>query len=182
MQLEQTDVGWAESACRALVPLQISIEDLGRAILADIEEGDQARDRADQVRSLADEKYMSAGLRLIEVRNRVRDFSGFLRDHCGGFSRSRAYELIAFAEGKGDKVRANARARDRRRRENAAGVRGSRTRGVSVKKPEPAKTEAQRALAEFKYAVDTWFTRMDDATKGEAVAYAIGKGKERCHE
>ena len=47
-------------------------------------------------------------------------------------SRSRAYELIAVAKGKGKEVRSEAGVRDQRRREKATAVRGSRTRGVSV--------------------------------------------------
>jgi hypothetical protein len=121
--------------------------------------------------------YRAAGLQLIEARSRVADFSAFLRDHCNGLSRGRAYELIAIAEGKGNDVRSKARARDRRRREKAAGVRGSRTRRVSVRKPEPAKTEAQKALAEFKVAVDIWFGKMDDVTRRDAVDYAIEKAR-----
>jgi hypothetical protein len=65
-----------------------------------------------------------------------------------------------------------------RRREKAIGVHGSRTRRLSVKKPEPGKTETQKALTEFRYAVDTWFARMDDATKRHAIAYAMSKGTE----
>jgi hypothetical protein len=53
------------------------------------------------------------------------------------------------------------------------------TRRVSVRKPEPTKTEAQKAFAEFKIAVDIWFARMDDATRRDAVVYAVAKGKER---
>jgi hypothetical protein len=38
-------------------------------------------------------------------------------------------------------------------------------------------SQAQRALSEFKYAVDHWLSQMDDDTKREAVEYAIAKSK-----
>jgi hypothetical protein len=169
MLLEQTNAVYTGPTLPALVA--VPIEELGRGIVARVSLGDRAKDRAEHM-------YRSAGLQLIEARSRVNDFSAFLRDHCPDLSRSRAYELIAIAEGKGDEVRSKARGRDRRRREKAAGVRGSRTRGVSVRKPEPAEPEAQKALAEFKVAVDIWFAKMDEANRRDAVAYAISRGRE----
>ena len=146
----------------------VELETLGRDIVARIATGDAAKDRADQY-------YVSAGLQLIDARSRVPDFTAFLRDHCCGLSRSRAYELIAIAEGKAEEVRSKNRTRDRRRRENMFRVRGSRTRGLSVKRPQPPMSQAQRALAEFRVAVDIWFAKMDDGAKREAVAYVIAK-------
>jgi hypothetical protein len=47
-------------------------------------------------------------------------------------------------------------------------------------KPEgEPKSQKQRALVEFKYAVDHWLPHMDDDTKREAVEYAIAKSKAR---
>ena len=143
---------------------------LGWEIAARVEAGDKARGRADQM-------YVSAGILLIEARSRVPDFSAFLHDHCNGLSRSRAYELIKIAEGKPEEVRSKNRARDRRRREKAARVRGSRTRGLSGKQPQPPKSQAQKALAEFKIAVDIWFAKMDDGAKREAVDYVTTKAR-----
>src|SRR5215472_3248827 len=74
------------------------IEMLGKEILARIEAGEKAK-------SKSDEHFKSAGLQLIEAKRRVSDFSAFLREHCNGLSRSRAYELIAIGEGKIDEVR-----------------------------------------------------------------------------
>jgi hypothetical protein len=93
----------------------VTLETLGRDIVARIEAGDKSTDRADQL-------YKSAGLQLIEARSGVPDFSAFLRDHCNGLSRSRAYELIAIADGKAEEVRSKNRSRDRRRRKKAACV------------------------------------------------------------
>lgn len=150
------------------------LERLGREIVARIEAGDKAKDRADQM-------YKSAGLQLIEARNRVPDFSAFLRDHCDGLGRSRAYELIAIADGRRttEETRARSRTRAQRSRANKATASAtSRTRGVSTKKPQPPKTKSQWALAEFKVAVNIYFAKMDEKTKREAIAYAISKGKE----
>lgn len=147
-----------------------TLETLGQEIMARIEAGDTAKDRADHL-------HKSAGLQLIEARNRVPDFTAFLREHCNGLSRSRAYELIDIAEGKAEEVRSKNRMRDRRRREKAVNVREPRTRSVSVAKPQPPKSQAQKALAEFKVAVNIWFAKMDDDAKQEAVNYAIEKGQ-----
>ena len=115
--------------------------------------------------------YVSAGILLIEAKSSVPDFSAFLRDHCNGLSRSRAYELIKIAEGKAEDVRSKNRTRDRRRREKVARVREPRTRSLSAKPPQPPKSQAQKALAQFKIAVDIWFAKMDDDAKREAVDY-----------
>jgi hypothetical protein len=160
------DEATAQLSSQGGVP--VPLEALGREIVARIEAGDKARSRADDM-------YKSAGLQLMEARGRVPDFSVFLRDHCDGLSRSRAYELIAIAEGKADEVRSKNRTRDRRRREKAARVREPRTQGVATKKPQPPKSKAQWALAEFKVAVDTYFAKMDDEAKRAAFAYVKGK-------
>jgi DNA-binding Lrp family transcriptional regulator len=46
----------------------------------------------------------------------------------------------------------------------------------SAKRPQPPKSQAQKALAQFKVAVDIWFSKMDDDAKREAVEYVIAKG------
>ena len=144
----------------------VPLEALGRDIVAEIEAGDKARGRADEIVSRASTK---------EARARGPDFSVFLRDHCTGLSRSRAYELVAIAEGKAEEVRSNNRTRDRRRREKAARVREPRTCGISTRKPQAPKSQAQWALAEFRVAVDTYFAKMDDEAKRAAFAYVKSK-------
>ncbi len=146
------------------------IETLGKQIVARVAAGDKSKDRADQL-------YRSAGLQLIEAKNRVPDFSAFLRDCYNGLSRSRAYELIAIAQGKAAEVREKNRTRDRRRREKMPRVREPRTSQSSSKAPQPRASQAQKALTEFKVAVDIWFAKMDDEAKRAAVAYVIAKGK-----
>jgi hypothetical protein len=149
--------------------ISVTLVTRGQDIVARIEAGDKSADRASKM-------YISAGLQLIEAKRLVPNFKNFLRDHCNDLSRSRAYELIKIANGRSEEVRSNNRTRDRRRREKAAGVRGSRTPSSSVKNPQPPKSQAQRALAEFKAAVDIWFSKMDDNAKREAVEYAIASG------
>jgi hypothetical protein len=161
-----------EAAAGAATPHEggVSVnERLGQDIVARIEAGDKSAQRASQM-------YISAGLQLIEAKRLVPNFKNFLRDHCNDLSRSRAYELITIANGKSEEVRSNNRTRDRRRREKAAGVREPRTPSSSVKKPQPPKSQAQMVLAEFKAAVDIWFSKMDDNAKREAVKYVIANG------
>ena len=162
-----------EAAAGAVTPheggVSVTLEVLGKHILARIEAGDKSAERASQM-------YVSAGLQLIEAKRLVPNFKNFLRDHCNNLSRSRAYELIKIANGKSEEVRSNNRTRDRRRREKAVSVREPRTPSSSVKKPQPPNSQARRALAEFKVAVDIWFSQMDDNAKREAVEYAIASG------
>jgi hypothetical protein len=159
-----------EAGANALKPIEsgipASVEMLGQDIVARIASGDKNKAKAEEM-------YKSAGLQLIEARQRVPDFKAFLRDHCDGLSRSRAYELIKIAEGKSEEVRSNNRARDLRRRENQGGVRGSRTR--SAKKPKPPQSQSRLALKEFKYAVNIRFPEMDDDARREAVAYVLAR-------
>jgi hypothetical protein len=149
--------------------VSVTPEMLGQEIVARIAAGDKSAERASQM-------YISAGLTLIEAKRLLPDFKAFLRDHCNGLSRSRAYELIEIASGKSEEVRSKNRTRDRRRRDKAARVREPRTPSSSIKKPQPPNSQAQRALAEFKVAVDIWFSKMDDNAKREAVEYAIASG------
>ena len=135
----------------------VELKELGLDIIARVKKGDKAKDHADHL-------YLSAGLQLIEAKRRTNNFSAFLRDHCGGLSRSRAHELIKIAEGKGEEVQSKNRERDRRRRAKAASVREPRT-------PPVIGSVSERALAEFKVAVDTWLAKMDDDAKRAAVEY-----------
>jgi hypothetical protein len=47
----------------------------------------------------------------------------------------------------------------------------------SAEKPQPSKSKTQKALAEFKVAVDLWFKKMDDDAKREAIEYVTAKGR-----
>jgi hypothetical protein len=156
----------AGAAAPTLGAVAIAPEMLGQDIVAWIDAGDESAEHASQM-------YEAAGLKLIEAKRLVPNFKEFLRIHCNDLSRSRAYELIKIANGRSAEVRSDNRARDRRRRDKAAGVREPRTRGFSVKKPQPPKSQSQKALAEFKYAVNIRIPQMDDDAKREAVAYVI---------
>jgi hypothetical protein len=158
----------AAAAAPTLGAVSIAPEMLGQDIVAWIDAGDKNAERASQM-------YISAGLKLIEAKRLVPNFKKFLRNHCNDLSRSRAYELMKIANGESEGVRSDNRARDRRRRDKAAGVREPRTHGFSVKKSQPPKSQPQKALAQFKVAVNIWFSKMDDSTKREAVEYVIAK-------
>lgn len=75
----------------ALVPL----DTLGAEIRSRLEAGDKAIGKAE-------DHYLAAGLRLVEARQRVEagggSFREFLAEHCIG--KSRAYDVMAVAEGK----------------------------------------------------------------------------------
>jgi len=134
-----------------------SIEGLGKQIVALVEAGDKAK-------SESNDRFTSAGLMLFEAKSRVPNFKAFLRDHCNGLSRSRAYELIDMALGKREEVRAKANERKARYR---ARVRS----GTDTKTASVLPTSASAALAAFKTAVNTWLPKMDEATQQEAVAF-----------
>jgi hypothetical protein len=64
------------------------------------------------------------------------------------------------------------------RHKNAPAARAGRpSTSRSAKKPQPSKSEAQRALAEFKYVVNVRFPQMDDDARREAVEYVIAYSK-----
>lgn len=123
-----------ESAVRAGSSTTITIEQLGKEIVARIEAGDRAK-------TMADDRYRSAGLLLIEVRQRVpvKSLAAFLKDHCAGLSLTRAKELIAIAEGRTtqEEVRAKATARKQKSRANAAAATGRDGHGQSETTSKP---------------------------------------------
>jgi hypothetical protein len=144
----------AEASCTAV----LSIEELGKQIVVLVEAGDKAK-------SQSNDRFTSAGLMLIEAKSRVPNFKAFLRDHCNGLSRSRAYELIDMTLGKREKV--HAKTNERKQRYRARVRSGTDTKTASV-----LPTSASGALAAFKVAVNTWLPKMDEATRHEALAFA----------
>jgi hypothetical protein len=78
----------------ALVPL----ETLGKGIVARIEKGCRYQDKAQEM-------FMSAGKMLVELRDRVNEqklkggLKAAIEKYCNGLSRSRAYEILAIADG-----------------------------------------------------------------------------------
>jgi hypothetical protein len=153
------------------------LERLGKNILARIAAGDKAKTKAD-------ERYLSAGLQLIEAKSRVTNFEAFLAEHCNGLSHSRAYELIGIAGGRTTTEEVRAKTNERKKRHRTKTAAKSMTTAVkaSVSVPErtPKKTQAsvsQNALTEFKFAVDQWMSKMDAATKQKALDYATEKAR-----
>ena len=157
-----------------------TIAQLGKDIVAKVKAGD------DKGR----EDYCEAGRLLIQARDQIdsKAFNIFLRDHCK-LSRTRAYELIAIAGGKttAEELRAKSNARKKKHRANLrgnlsvvrSGTDASTTKAeapkLATRDAELPSAKSQRALAEFKCAVDAYFRDMDDETKHEAVAYATQK-------
>ena len=80
----------------------LSLEALGAEARARIDAGDKAQQQAE-------DRYLSAGLHLIEAKRRINDDSGttdkaaawvnFLRTHCN-IGKTRAWELMAIADGR----------------------------------------------------------------------------------
>jgi hypothetical protein len=137
---------------------ELSIEGLGQQIVALVEAGKKAK-------SQSVDRFINAGLMLIEAKSRVPNFTVFVRDHCAGLSRSRAYELIDMALGKPEKVRAKTNERKRRYR---ARVRS----GTDAETASVLPTSASTALAAFKSALNICFAKMDEARRKEALAFA----------
>jgi hypothetical protein len=88
----------------ALIPAQVLT--LTRRIKALVEKGDRAAEKADQF-------YKSAGIHIKEIKQRQSEhWETIVREKCG-LGRSRAYELMAIADGKTtlEKVRASSNER-----------------------------------------------------------------------
>jgi hypothetical protein len=82
----------------AVVPAQVLT--LARRVKALIEKGDRAAEKAEQF-------YKSAGIHIKEIKEQSEDWETIVREQCG-LGRSRAYELMAIADGRTtlEKVRA----------------------------------------------------------------------------
>ena len=116
--LEASNIGTGQKGSdeRALDP----IEALGKEIVGRIEAGDRAQDEADGI-------YKEAGQRFIEARSRVENFRAFLTKHCNGLKHSRAYELIAIAEGSKTLAEVRAKTNERVKLHRAAAAKEAAT-------------------------------------------------------
>lgn len=155
------------------------LERLAQDISASIAAGDKAKEKSDQ-------HYKSAGLKLIEAKKQIKNFDAFLAKY--GLGSTRAYELIAIAEGRTtvEEVRAKSNERKKRHRDKkaeAAAVPPVASPSVAAPpasvpertapdKSAKALAKSAKALAEFKYAVDRYMPQMDAEAKQQAVAYA----------
>jgi hypothetical protein len=180
-----------------------TIEQLGQEIMARIAAGEKAEARAKEksyeaetARRQAEDKYMSVGRMLIQARDYLKDhlaFQQFLQTHCGGLSKTRAYEYVALAEGRTtvDVTRAKTNERKRRHREKrkagrfrSTGRGTEPTAGKATASATPPQThtsdavwtDSTDALANLKRAIDRWFPVIDDASRREIAAYVASWG------
>ena len=99
----------------ALIPAQVL--NLARRIKVLIEKGDKAAEKAEQF-------YKSAGIHIKEIKQKESEhWETIVRDQCG-LGRSRAYELMAIADGRTtlEKVRAGANERKKVHRAKSESV------------------------------------------------------------
>jgi len=142
-----------------------SDERLGKEIVARVDAGDKCEDRAI-------DKFRSAGHMLIRAKQRVSNFSAFLRDHCNNLSRSCADELIKIAEGRFDEVRAKSNARKHRfRLRKAAAAAEAGVRSGTDTDSTGCQLSSAAALVAFKLAGNTLISRMDQAEAEAALAH-----------
>jgi hypothetical protein len=114
MQAATGEAVSSERKANSLVPL----DTLAATIKASIAAGDKALDKAEQ-------HYKSAGLYLVEARDRLPTerpgllFTGFIRNVCR-MGTARAYELIAIAEGRTTLEEVRAKTNERVKKHRAA--------------------------------------------------------------
>jgi hypothetical protein len=151
----------------------IPLDQLGAEIMARIEAGDKAKTKADN-------HYLAAGLQLIKAREQAgRSFDGFLRKHCRGLKRSRAYQLMSIAGGKTTVEAERTKTAERMRKHRAAAkcpsrdgqldhpLRNGRGSGgtTQIQKKSP-----EWLLSETRFFIDMWFPKMDAPTLAKAKA------------
>jgi hypothetical protein len=125
-------------------PIPAEALTLARRVKALVEKGDRAAEKAEQF-------YKSAGLHIKEIKQKYSEhWEIIVRDRCG-LGRSRAYELMAIADGRTtlERVRAGATERQKIRRAKSS---------VTSRTPEPGSEEYERDRAEcvalFQKALD----------------------------
>ena len=156
-----------------LLPIE-ELQTLGEEIVARIDAGDKAKGRAADM-------YLSAGLHLLKAKERVgRNFRAFLKDHCNGLEKTRAYELMKIAKGDTttEEVRAKTNARTQRHRAKAAEAKkATKTKTASSKVSATQRTlsQSEKAWSELKYSIDHWLPKMDATTKQKVLAYVTAK-------
>ena len=128
------------------------VETLVRHVKALIEKGDKAAEKAEQF-------YKSAGIHIKEIKQQSEDWETIVREQCN-IGRSRAYELMAIADGRTtlEKVRASTNERQKVHRAKpeqesvtsrtepepvAPRVTGSQEAGVEQRRAEYAALDAE---------------------------------------
>jgi hypothetical protein len=149
-----------------LVPQDVNLElaELGEEIAADIAAGDAAKEEAEH-------HYRCAGINLVGAKKQAANFEAFLHQH--GISKSRAYELIAIAEGRSTPkdIREKANARKKRHRKKTAIAKPPVPKSSVPERTEQEPPDAEWTWHQFKDAVD----KMDAATKQKALDSIIEK-------
>jgi len=139
--------------------IAVPIDTLGSTIRAHIERGDAAADKAEQ-------HYKAAGLHLIEARDRLKasgemTYTAFLSTHCQ-VGRSRAYELVAIADGKTTLAEVRGKGAERAARHvttrKSPAVVPSVTNGREI---EPPRFNAQNLGAIYYGVAKEWASFMD---------------------
>jgi hypothetical protein len=145
------------------------LDQLGAEIMARIEAGDKAKTKADN-------HYLAAGLQLIKAREQAgRSFDAFLRKHCRGLKRSRAYQLMSIAGGKTTVAAERPKTAERMRKHRAAAKRPSRDGQLRSGQGSGDTTQIQKGspewlLSETRFFIDNWFPKMDAPTLAKAKA------------
>jgi hypothetical protein len=91
-----------KSSCNTLPAPELSEDQLIKRIKTHIEKGDQAKGRAEQAGKKAEEHYTAAGIHLKALRDGSPSKAAWeelIKSRCG-LGASRAYELIAIADGR----------------------------------------------------------------------------------
>jgi hypothetical protein len=160
-----------------------SLEQLGAEIVARIEAGDKAKEKASN-------HYLAAGIRLKEAREKTgATFPDFLQKFCPNLRKSRAYQLIAVAGGRTTVEAERTKTAERMRKHRAAKAaapkaapteaapteaaptdRPSRDGQADAKTEQVKKDSPERLLGEVSYFLSTWFPKMDAATLAKAKA------------
>jgi hypothetical protein len=146
-------------------------QQLGHAIVANYKAGLTAGKEAET-------RLVTAGMQLIEAKSKVANFEDFVKDHCNGLSRSRAYELIDIASGKIEEVRAKTRARKLRHRQKQADKDAHVRSGTDTRFP-PLPLSQEASLDQFENEFVAWLGKLDDETFNRAVSCALRLDNDR---
>jgi hypothetical protein len=130
----------------------LTVQQLGHEIVANYQAGLIAGEEAET-------RLVTAGMQLIEAKSKVANFEDFVKDHCNGLSRSRAYELIDIASGKIEEVRAKNRARKLRHRQKQADKDAHVRSGTDTRFP-PLPLSQEASLDQFENAFVAWLGKM----------------------
>jgi hypothetical protein len=148
----------------ALIPAQVV--NLARRIRALVEKGDRAAEKAEQF-------YKAAGIHIKEIKQKQSEhWETIVREQCG-VGRSRAYELMAIADGKTtlEKVRADTNDRQKVHRAKSESVMSRTPQPGSAREPAGAEVAADwikelkginRQISKIEGCVEKNLTKLED--------------------